>query len=206
MTTLVTCPDCNRHIRRNEAACPFCGASVASRSVGVPERAAPSGRLGRAALFAFATASVGAAACSGSTFESSGKEPDVAAGGATSAGGKSSSSGATSTGGAYGKAGAASSGGATSSGGARNTGGTRSAGGTSSGGTANRGGDGGGFVALYGGPFPVDSGVADGGGEGGTASTGGTKGAGGTTSAGGTHAAGGVTAAGGKGIGGGGRV
>src|SRR5260221_14101747 len=102
MTTLVTCPDCNRHIRRNEAACPFCGASVASRVVGVPERAVPSGRLGRAALFAFATASVGAAACSGSALESSGKEPAVAAGGATGGGGEAISSGGRGTGGAAG--------------------------------------------------------------------------------------------------------
>lgn len=64
MNTLVPCPECNRHLRRNEAACPFCGADVAATMARVPERAMPTTRLSRSALFAFAAASVGAVACS----------------------------------------------------------------------------------------------------------------------------------------------
>jgi hypothetical protein len=56
----VTCPKCARHVRRDESACPFCSVSVVARIAEVPERIWPSARLGRAALMALATTSIGA--------------------------------------------------------------------------------------------------------------------------------------------------
>ncbi|HEX7671432.1 MAG TPA: hypothetical protein VF395_17685, partial [Polyangiaceae bacterium] len=66
MNSLVPCPECNRHVRRNEAECPFCGASVLVAIAATPERAMPTARLSRSALVAFAAVSVGAAGCGGS--------------------------------------------------------------------------------------------------------------------------------------------
>ena len=153
MASLVTCPECERHIRRQEADCPFCGARVAERIARVPERAVPSGRLSRAALLAFgAVAAAGAAGCGGNEvgMAAYGAPIPVGAGGSTSAGG------------AYG------SGGATSAGGALSAGGSTSAGG-------------GGFVPAYGAPFhglpPIDSGAGDGSDD--AASAGGVQGVGG---------------------------
>lgn len=65
---LVLCPDCQRHVRDDAAACPFCGSSHASHaSPGSPVRVA---RLGRAAIMAFGVAASAASlgACA--------KEPD----------------------------------------------------------------------------------------------------------------------------------
>jgi hypothetical protein len=63
---LVSCPECNRHIRRNEAKCPFCDADVAAKIATIPQRTLPSRRLSRAALVTFAAVGAGgaAAACS----------------------------------------------------------------------------------------------------------------------------------------------
>jgi hypothetical protein len=67
MNSLVPCPECSRHVRRNETACPFCGAAVIEAMARAPERAMPTTRLGRSALFVFAAASVGVAGCGGDT-------------------------------------------------------------------------------------------------------------------------------------------
>ena len=65
MNDLIPCPDCERHIRRREASCPFCGATVAHLLESAPVRQLPTSRLGRLALYTFAAASIGATACGG---------------------------------------------------------------------------------------------------------------------------------------------
>src|SRR4051812_45810637 len=52
------CPSCKRHVRAGDEACPFCASSMPAD---VRVAAAPTRRLGRSALFAFA---VGVAGCS----------------------------------------------------------------------------------------------------------------------------------------------
>lgn len=60
MSELHPCPECQRHIRKTEAECPFCGESV---SLGhLPAHALPRRRLSRAATFAFGASVVGATA------------------------------------------------------------------------------------------------------------------------------------------------
>jgi len=178
--SLVVCPECSRHIRRNETACPFCGAAVAASVAGAPERALPTTRLGRTALFAFAAASVSAAACGSSTDDSGSNKQQVADG---SAGGAVNGAGGYDMGGAQALYGAvAPTGGDTGAGGTFNTGSGGMAGaayGTPppTGGTTGSGGEIG--LPLYGAPFiPPDAG-ADGGPDAATA-TGGTNGAGGS--------------------------
>ena len=87
--SLVVCAACTRHIRRTETSCPFCDAAISSAVANTPERKMPATRLGRAALLAFAAASVGSVACGGDTI-SSGKQNqtvgDAAAGGHANAG------------------------------------------------------------------------------------------------------------------------
>lgn len=51
---LEPCPHCQRHVRIDEAACPFCAGSLAE--LVAPSRFAPAARLGRAAVFAFGMA------------------------------------------------------------------------------------------------------------------------------------------------------
>ncbi len=59
---LVPCDGCTRHVRRSEAACPFCGlASPLASAAAVPPE--PASRLSRAGILAF-VATVGASACS----------------------------------------------------------------------------------------------------------------------------------------------
>jgi hypothetical protein len=53
------CSQCHRHVRDNEAACPFCGNTIISKSA----RALPVTRLARGAMFAFASVVAG---CGGS--------------------------------------------------------------------------------------------------------------------------------------------
>lgn len=99
MTHLVPCPNCARHVRQSEAACPFCSVELALHHLSPP--VLPRGRLGRAATFAFGASLVGATsliACGG---ESETSKPGSA--GANSVGG--SSSGGTNSGGAAGAAG-----------------------------------------------------------------------------------------------------
>jgi len=62
LNQLVPCDGCARHVRRTEAACPFCGLAspLTSASPVTPE---PSARLSRAGILAF-VAAVGAGACS----------------------------------------------------------------------------------------------------------------------------------------------
>ena len=69
MPHLRPCPQCSRHVRSDEARCPFCDSDC---SVGASDQApaapSPSTRLGRAALMAFGTAVVAAttaASCGG---------------------------------------------------------------------------------------------------------------------------------------------
>jgi hypothetical protein len=71
MDRLEPCPHCKRHVRISESSCPFCGRDVSQLSA-LPERALPSTRLGRAALFAFGA---GAAALAGNTVACT-DEPD----------------------------------------------------------------------------------------------------------------------------------
>src|SRR5438874_13588100 len=81
--SLLACADCNRHMRRQETVCPFCGAPV-SRT---PERSLPPARLSRTALLAFATATVGAGCGGKDTGVGSSTEPLTGGAGGQSAGG-----------------------------------------------------------------------------------------------------------------------
>lgn len=71
---LIPCSCCKRHVRRDEDACPFCAARVPADVHPAPE--AP--RLGRAAVFLFATTVVGGLttqACKGSPTPQKATEP-----------------------------------------------------------------------------------------------------------------------------------
>lgn len=63
MTDLAPCPACQRHVRIDETACPFCAAALAPGEPRVLGR----GRLARAAVFAGAAlaTTAGAAGCGG---------------------------------------------------------------------------------------------------------------------------------------------
>lgn len=66
MSQLTPCPECQRHVRKTEARCPFCDSALSLSHV--PDRVLPRQRLGRAATFAFGAGVVGATAlvsCSG---------------------------------------------------------------------------------------------------------------------------------------------
>jgi len=62
MTTahLVTCEECSRHVRASEAACPFCGAAIATALRTSAPRRAPGMRLSRAGLVAVGAFAVAA--------------------------------------------------------------------------------------------------------------------------------------------------
>jgi hypothetical protein len=68
---LVPCSSCQRHVRVSEAACPFCGASIADAAQSPPAVRMPATRLARAAIFALGTLGAGATAaapgCGGTT-------------------------------------------------------------------------------------------------------------------------------------------
>ncbi|HTV17213.1 MAG TPA: hypothetical protein VMG12_01040 [Polyangiaceae bacterium] len=62
MSRLVPCSSCRRHVKRGEAACPFCAAPLESTTAAVAEaRPVPPG-MKRAALFAMSV-SLAASAC-----------------------------------------------------------------------------------------------------------------------------------------------
>lgn len=60
MNQLVPCPECSRHVRKSESACPFCGKALSLAHL--PPPLVPRRRLGRAATFAFGAGVVGATA------------------------------------------------------------------------------------------------------------------------------------------------
>jgi len=53
MTQLEPCPSCKRHIKLDEAACPFCRSQLSDDFRATPLRPRPRSRLGRRAGFAF---------------------------------------------------------------------------------------------------------------------------------------------------------
>ena len=63
MSELTPCPECQRHVRKTETRCPFCGEAVSLAHVPAP--VLPHKRLGRAATFAFGASVVGATALIG---------------------------------------------------------------------------------------------------------------------------------------------
>jgi hypothetical protein len=63
--SLISCPGCDRHVRTNETACPFCQADIADAISRAMPRPVPMAGMSRTAMMAFAAASLGAAACSG---------------------------------------------------------------------------------------------------------------------------------------------
>ena len=76
MSQLTPCPECQRHVRKTETRCPFCGEAVSLTHVPAP--ALPRKRLGRAATFAFGASVVGATAlvaCGGDDDDSGGTVP-----------------------------------------------------------------------------------------------------------------------------------
>lgn len=155
MSELTPCPECQRHVRKTETRCPFCGEAVSLAHV--PSPALPRRRLGRAATFAFGASVVGATTLGACVLEDPGNDvpvygapPSAGAGGIA---GESSSpvygsppSGGTSAGNDPGGNGGAPAGiGGAGEGGAPPSAG---AGGEGSGGDAGNGGN----LAVYGGP------------------------------------------------------
>jgi hypothetical protein len=200
--SLLACPECDRHIRLSEATCPFCDADVGAAAASFAPRPIPTERMSRAAMMAFAAASLGAAACGGDTTSSPGNLPLTDAGpdGANmGVGGMPAYGAPPPTGGIGGAGGVAPSTGGqlgmpvygapfpTTGGAANNTGGVWGYGGAIygapppvTGGAPNDGGassTGGVFaVPPYGAPFPTNGGTANAGGapnDGGASSTGG---------------------------------
>ena len=58
MSELLPCPECQRHVRKTEASCPFCGEALSLAHL--PPAVLPTRRLSRAATFAFGASVVGA--------------------------------------------------------------------------------------------------------------------------------------------------
>jgi hypothetical protein len=63
MSQLTPCPECQRHVRKTEARCPFCDTALSLAHLPAP--ALPRKRLGRAATFAFGATVAGATAIAG---------------------------------------------------------------------------------------------------------------------------------------------
>jgi hypothetical protein len=150
---LVPCPDCNRHVRKSEQVCPFCGAAVALAALAAPPL--PSRRLGRAATFAFGATLVGATSIVGCSDENDPRPAMPVYGAPPSAGAGNEPLPPAGDGGAspVGGDGGVSSGGMTTIYGGPPGGG---AGGQvpeiGGSGPDNRAGDGGAFTVIYGGP------------------------------------------------------
>jgi hypothetical protein len=157
MSQLTPCPECQRHVRKTEASCPFCESALSLSNV--PSPALPRKRLGRAATFAFGASVVGATAlvaCSDG--DSGGDVPVYGAPPAAGAGGDSSFGGSAAP--VYGApaAGAPNFGGSSGNpqvGGAGGEGGASGAAG-SAGADTDPGGEGGGAFAVYGAPAGGD--------------------------------------------------
>ena len=65
---LLACPNCSRHVRSTELACPFCDAALSDAFRATPAPVAPAVRLARAALVALgAGAVVATTACGAGT-------------------------------------------------------------------------------------------------------------------------------------------
>jgi hypothetical protein len=83
MKSLVLCPGCDRHVKSDDTACPFCQAALVPKAASVacqgPCTGHRSQRLGRAALMT-AGAALLCAACWRSTFSAYGTSPFVDAG------------------------------------------------------------------------------------------------------------------------------
>lgn len=62
---LLPCPGCDRHVRIAESLCPFCGGALPLAYQSAGPAPLPTGRLGRAAKFAFGAAVAGVVAVSG---------------------------------------------------------------------------------------------------------------------------------------------
>lgn len=98
MSHLVPCPECSRHVRVTEAACPFC--SLPLDLADTPAPVMPGQRLSRAATLAFGAtlASATALAACGSTvpvYGAPGPGPVAGAAGEESSGGASGNAGST---------------------------------------------------------------------------------------------------------------
>jgi hypothetical protein len=59
------CPQCSRHVRVTDAACPFCAVTFDAAFRSSPRPVPPSVRLSRAALAAFGSGTLSIAACGG---------------------------------------------------------------------------------------------------------------------------------------------
>ncbi len=70
---LIACEGCARHVRADEASCPFCGAAI--EVANEAPRPLPAGRLGRAAVFLFGAAIGGTAVGCGSVTPAYGVPP-----------------------------------------------------------------------------------------------------------------------------------
>ena len=82
MSELPPCPDCQRHVRKTETSCPFCGQALALSDL--PAAVLPRSRLGRAATFAFGATLASATALVACGGESEGKKESA---GGTASGG-----------------------------------------------------------------------------------------------------------------------
>ncbi len=65
MPHLHPCPSCSRHVRVDEASCPFCGDALPSSVRESPLPTMPTRRLGRTHLMAFGVAAIAIAASTG---------------------------------------------------------------------------------------------------------------------------------------------
>jgi hypothetical protein len=78
MDDLLMCSACARHLRRDEARCPFCGAPLSAEGLAKAPRIAPPG-LSRARLYAFhAAVATGVAATSCGSNTTPAASPDAA--------------------------------------------------------------------------------------------------------------------------------
>jgi hypothetical protein len=113
MSHLVPCPDCGRHVRTHETACPFCAASLDLATA--PQPVLPKRRLGRAALFAFGATLVGATAMGCSDSDDGGGKGGSAGTAGSAGSGSGGTAGSSGSGGSGGTAGSAGSAGAAGS-------------------------------------------------------------------------------------------